>query len=137
MDVANKPIEPSPRPWSRHQLGDFGLLDIRAADGKPVAFTGAANRTKEENEANAELIVLASNAYVATETIAEIAMLKRELLAARLMLRSVQRIALETFNYWDADEDHKVGKILKALSGAMPGYRDDVDQIIKAGNDDV
>ena len=108
-------------------LGDMGLLNIVAADGKPVAFTGTAVRTREENEANAELIVNASNSSV------EIAKLKQELLAAKLALQSIPRIALEAFNYWDDDEDHKVGKILKALAGAMPGYRADVDQIIEAG----
>ena len=61
----------------------------------------------------------------------------RNLIASlRLVLQSVPRIASEAFNYWDADEDHKVGKILRALSGGLPGYRSDIDQIVQAGKEE-
>jgi hypothetical protein len=48
------------------------------------------------------------------------------------LLRSVQKIAKEAWDYWDGDEDMKVGKILKALAGRMPGYRVDIDKITGA-----
>jgi hypothetical protein len=48
------------------------------------------------------------------------------------LLQSVKSIAAEAFGYWDDDQDMKVGKILKALSGDLPGYRADIDEIVKA-----
>lgn len=53
----------------------------------------------------------------------------------RATLRSVQDLAKEVFDYWDADNDMKVGKILKALAGKMPGYRVDTDRIVEAGKE--
>lgn len=43
-------------------------------------------------------------------------------------LKSVPAIARGIQNYWDADQDHKVGKNLKALGGSL-GYRPDVDAL--------
>ncbi|MCK9558190.1 MAG: hypothetical protein M0R50_09150 [Candidatus Cloacimonetes bacterium] len=48
----------------------------------------------------------------------------------RKLLKSVKYIATEAFCFWDNDQDMKVGKILKALSGELPGYRVDIDKII-------
>lgn len=43
-------------------------------------------------------------------------------------LKSVPKIANEVRDYWDADQDSKVGKNLKALGG-WAGYRPDVDAL--------
>ena len=43
-------------------------------------------------------------------------------------LKSVPKIANEVRDYWDADQDSKVGKNLKALGGFI-GYRADVDAL--------
>jgi hypothetical protein len=50
-------------------------------------------------------------------------------LALLQALRKFRSIADECHAEWDADNDHRVGKILKALSGRMPGYRADIDKI--------
>lgn len=47
-------------------------------------------------------------------------------------LKSVPKIAEQARDYWDADQDAKVGKILGAVSGHLIGYRADVDAIHKA-----
>lgn len=44
-------------------------------------------------------------------------------------LKSVPKIAAQAHDYWDADQDSKVGKIIIALSGRLIGYRSDVDAI--------
>lgn len=52
--------------WKALPLGDKGLLNVAAPDG-PVAFTGTAKRSKEENEANARLIAAAPDLLAACE----------------------------------------------------------------------
>lgn len=42
----------------------------------------------------------------------------------------LQAIALDAFKYWDSDHNMKVGKILRALAGEMPGYRSDIDALL-------
>jgi len=118
----------SERPWSLHMLGDIGMLDIHSADGGPIAFTGTAARSNEENEANGALIVNAANIF---DNIPDIVSYAYYLGTrnSEALLRSVQGIASEAFRHWDADEDMKVGKILQALSGRLPGYRIDTDLI--------
>jgi hypothetical protein len=37
-------------------------------------------------------------------------------------------LADEMFEEWDRDNDMRVGKMLRALSGNLPGYRADIDQ---------
>jgi hypothetical protein len=37
--------------------------------------------------------------------------------------------ARETYNHWDADNDHKVGKRLAAMEGSLKGYRNDLDAV--------
>lgn len=49
---------------------------------------------------------------------------------ALLALRSVKAISLEAWGEWDNDNDHRVGKILKAMSGDSRKYRPDVDEIM-------
>lgn len=44
-------------------------------------------------------------------------------------LKSVPKIAGEAHDYWDADQDHKVGKILSAMEGRMVRYRPDTDAL--------
>jgi hypothetical protein len=59
---------------------------------------------------------------------------------AESLLKSVQSIAAEALRHWDNDEDMKVGKMLRALSGKLPGYRIDTDiinaAITKESDDD-
>ncbi|MFA5767833.1 MAG: hypothetical protein WC919_07995 [Candidatus Paceibacterota bacterium] len=116
----------SEKPWSLHMLGDIGMLDIRSADGGPVAFTGTAVRTREENEANGALIVSAANTFGDIPDIVSYAY-HLGMRNVEELLKLVQKIALEAFKHWDNDEDMKVGKILQALAGILPGYRVDTD----------
>jgi len=57
----------------------------------------------------------------------------------RGLLSRVLTIAAEAREHWDADRDMKVGKLLIALSGQLPGYRPNVDEIVAAarGQDQV
>lgn len=48
--------------------------------------------------------------------------------ALRLM-HTARHIAIIAHGHWDADEDSKVGKLLLALSGMLPKYRPDIDEI--------
>lgn len=41
---------------------------------------------------------------------------------SRTAFDGIAALASEAYKHWDADHDMKVGKILKALSGALPGY---------------
>jgi len=40
----------------------------------------------------------------------------------RGVLSGVRDLARDGFNHWEADEDHKAGKILSALAGYMTNY---------------
>lgn len=56
---------------------------------------------------------------------------KAEVLA---VLKEVVEYLKETHEYWDVDEDHKVGKRLRAISGNMRGYHpvpDKLHELIK------
>lgn len=44
-------------------------------------------------------------------------------------LVALTAIANEALKAWDEDRDSRVGKILAALAGRMPGYRADVDDL--------
>lgn len=44
-------------------------------------------------------------------------------------LKDIKRIAAEAHFEWDADNDMRVGKILGALAGYMPGYRAGIDAL--------
>lgn len=44
-------------------------------------------------------------------------------------LDELKRIAREALDAWDADNNCRVGKILKALAGLQPGYRADIDAL--------
>lgn len=48
--------------------------------------------------------------------------------ALRLM-HTTRHIAIIAHGHWDNDEDSKVGKLLLALSGMLPKYRPDIDEI--------
>lgn len=50
-----------------------------------------------------------------------------EIEAQRTAVESLVKIAEEAFTEWDSDNDPRVGKILLALSGEVPGYRADID----------
>lgn len=43
-------------------------------------------------------------------------------------LETMVKVADQAFNLWDADEDAKVGKYLKAMAGHLKGYREDLTQ---------
>ena len=66
---------------------------------------------------------------LADQNIAERDRLRAELTEATRLLRSAVSIAAEAHAEWDADNDSRVGKILIALSGGIPGYRKDTDEI--------
>jgi hypothetical protein len=59
----------------------------------------------------------------------EIEQLRLEINNLQQLLKSVQSIASEALQHWDDGRDMKVGKILRALSGELPGYRVDTDLI--------
>ena len=70
--------------------------------------------------------------YIDTRTQeARIAELEEALEFARLVAR-------EAYEHWDNDNDSKVGKMLSALSGYLPGYMAKTDKISNAlkGNTD-
>lgn len=56
---------------------------------------------------------------------------------ARSQLRSaieiLRQYASKTRDYWDRDEDSKVGKRLAAMSGELKGYDVDVDEALAEG----
>jgi hypothetical protein len=118
----------SKKPWSLHMLGNCGMLDVRSADGEPIAFTGTAARSREENEANGALIVNSANVFDDIPDIVSYAYYLG-MHGTEELLKSVQKIAVEALSHWDKDEDMKVGKILRALAGELPGYRPDTDLI--------
>lgn len=41
----------------------------------------------------------------------------------RAACEGIVSLALDAFEYWDDDQDHKVGKILSAMAGRLKGYR--------------
>lgn len=43
----------------------------------------------------------------------------------------VNALANELYNEWDHDNDMRVGKLLMALLGEIPGYRNDIDELLK------
>lgn len=45
------------------------------------------------------------------------------------VLSDVQQYLRETHEYWDGDEDHKVGKRIAALAGYMPKYHPVPDRL--------
>lgn len=47
-------------------------------------------------------------------------------------METFAKIAAEAREHWDADADSKVGKLLKAMAGDLPGYRADIDAAHKA-----
>jgi protein involved in temperature-dependent protein secretion len=62
----------------------------------------------------------------------EIEKLRVEVNDLQRLLKSTRNIAKEAFGAWDSDNDMRVGKILNALSGGIPGYRSDIDEIVEA-----
>ncbi len=46
-------------------------------------------------------------------------------------LRLMKNAAAEAHRFWDSDKDAKVGKLLLSMSGALPGYRIDMDEVHK------
>lgn len=47
-------------------------------------------------------------------------------------IQLLKSIALDAYKAWDSDQDMRVGKILRALSGGMPNYRADIDSLLYA-----
>ena len=45
------------------------------------------------------------------------------------VLDELKRIAAETYQEWDSDNDSRVGKLLAALAGYRPKYRADIDAL--------
>lgn len=44
-------------------------------------------------------------------------------------LKRMVSLAKTAFKKWDEGEDHKVGKLLNAMTGGLPGYTADTDFI--------
>lgn len=57
--------------------------------------------------------------------------LERENANLRKAIATLVKYADKTFEYWDADEDHKVGKRLRAMAGGLPGYDATIDEAMK------
>lgn len=55
--------------------------------------------------------------------------LRSDLAAAENKLAIAVQVANEAWIAWDDDNDHQVGKLLKALAGHSDGYRSDIDSI--------
>lgn len=55
--------------------------------------------------------------------------LREELTTALRLMHTARHIAIIAHGHWDGDEDSKVGKLLLALSGLVPKYRADIDEI--------
>jgi protein involved in temperature-dependent protein secretion len=64
--------------------------------------------------------------------VTEIEELRLKVANLQRLLKSVHSVAGEAFDAWDSDNDMRVGKILNALSGGIPGYRSDIDEIVEA-----
>ena len=54
--------------------------------------------------------------------------INREREKAQAALETLRRYAEGTLDYWDRDEDHKVGKRLKAMAGLSRGYDSEIDK---------
>lgn len=54
---------------------------------------------------------------------------REELKTALRLMHTARHIAIIAHGHWDSDEDSKVGKLLLALSGVLPKYRSDIDEI--------
>lgn len=110
-------IDPDDRPgmhWNNH-------IVCAGSPNLTICFMTHDNTPENETgDANAALIVEAVNNYDR---------LRAELAEATRLLRSAVSIAAEAHAEWDADNDPRVGKILIALSGGIPGYRKDTDEI--------
>jgi len=48
-------------------------------------------------------------------------------------IETMRAYADQTWRHWDADEDMKVGKRLRAMSGGLPGYDETIDEVLKLG----
>ncbi len=46
-----------------------------------------------------------------------------------LALEKMIKLSDEVLGLWDSDQDMKVGKMLMAMSGRLPGYRADIKEI--------
>lgn len=51
------------------------------------------------------------------------------LLSAAEAYNTLRKVAAEALEEWDKDNDHRVGKMLKAIAGESKGYRADIDQM--------
>lgn len=63
------------------------------------------------------------------QRIAELEHMCAELGAA---LKASRKVSADAFGFWNTDQDSKVGKILRAMSGDLPRYRNDIDSISTA-----
>jgi hypothetical protein len=99
--------------WSWHDLAELAKAMRERAERAEAELT-AARRTgeywkAEHNAANAELTALREGDSIA--------------------FASLKKIVDDAYEAWDSDNDVRVGKILRALAGFLPGYRQDVDRL--------
>lgn len=81
-------------------------------------------RYAARNYAGSESVKRGHDAYAiadhACEVMPKLVEQRDELRAA---CEGIVSLALDAFEYWDDDQDHKVGKILSAIAGRLKGYR--------------
>lgn len=93
-------------------------------------FFSLAETLKRATVAEAEVEEV--RAYVDRQhalNLANVAAAEAESAGLREALREVRAFAIEAHAAWDADKEMRVGKMLMALSGMLPGYRPDTDRI--------
>lgn len=61
----------------------------------------------------------------------ELSDLRTENRKLRKALEEYKRFSKEAWGKLDADQDHKCLKLLMAMSGELPGYRADIDEVLK------
>jgi hypothetical protein len=120
MEDEQKP-QPTPGPWSiGTSLNAPGILWINSPGFESICDLYSRDRVGEglhlrpfpNAEANARLIAAAP-----------------DLLAALKSARDIAREALREHETWDEESVARVGKLLAALAGELPGYRADADAI--------
>lgn len=81
------------------------------------------------NDRERELIMATAAQAIAESELPRVMRERDMLLAACRILVNCADIAAE---YWDQDQDSKVGKFLRAMSGNLKGYRGDIDKAHQA-----
>lgn len=57
---------------------------------------------------------------------------ERRIAELEAALALIPKIASDAYEAWDSDNDSRVGKILRALAGRLPLYREDTSKVVAA-----